>query len=165
MVLSTLHTNSAAETITRLLELGVDAFNFADAFLGVLAQRLVRTICPDCGRKRAPSVEELESLQKMYGNGFRDMLNDLPRAPEVRDPVGCDRCSGTGYRGRTAVHELITTSPQFRRLILDGKDAESLREQALIQGTETLLQDGIQKILQGDIDILQLRRVVLPKGF
>ncbi len=162
LVLSTLHTNSAPETVTRLLDMGIDPFNFADSLLGVLAQRLVRTLCPHCSRKAAPSEEALDELVGLYGleEAARDGILD-GEAAVVGQPVGCERCGGTGYLGRMAVHELMPVSEGIRRLIRRRAPVDELRELAGSEGMRTLLQDGIRKVLAGHTDLVQVRAVCL----
>jgi type II secretory ATPase GspE/PulE/Tfp pilus assembly ATPase PilB-like protein len=136
LVFSTLHTNSASETITRLLDLGLDPLNFADAFLGVLAQRLVRTLCSECKEAYKPSDEI-----------------------QLRKPVGCDKCGKTGYKGRTGIHELLISTPEMKKLIVRKSEVSLMRELAMKEGMRTLVQDGIMKVLKGQTDQLQLRMV------
>ncbi|MEX0964157.1 MAG: GspE/PulE family protein [Pseudohongiellaceae bacterium] len=107
LVLSTLHTNSAPETVTRLLDLGLDPVNFSDALLGVLAQRLMRTLCGKCKQPYKPDQKELNHLIDAYGReAFSELPYDLDTL-ELQGPVGCDDCGGTGYKGRTGIHELL----------------------------------------------------------
>ncbi|MFC1533960.1 ATPase, T2SS/T4P/T4SS family [Thermodesulfobacteriota bacterium] len=161
LVFSTLHTNSAPETITRLLDMGMDPFNFADALLGVLAQRLVRTLCKDCKESYNPDQEEYDSLVRAYDGDFDAqgfLYNDdlvLCRAN------GCDKCNNTGYRGRTALIELLDGTDDMRALIQGRTKMEELREQAVKDGMTTLMQDGIRKVFLGQTDIQQVRRVCI----
>jgi len=162
LVFSTLHTNSAAETVTRLLEMDIDALNFADSLLGILAQRLVKTLCPDCRRLEKPSDEELNEIISLYGEKYAvaDGLLDDPELMVGR-PVGCDRCGGSGYRGRMAVHELLAATDAIRRLIRNGEPAEAVREQAMKDGMRSLLQDGISKVLKGKTELKKVLAVCL----
>lgn len=156
LVLSTLHTNSAPETVTRLLELGLDPLNFADAVLGVLAQRLMRTLCNECKQEYQPDAEEIRRLIHYYGE---DRFRDLGIEPgEIRlfRPGGCDRCGGTGYRGRTGIHELLVATPAMKSLISQRGTVTQIRDLAAKEGMHTLFQDGIWKILQGQSDLHQL---------
>jgi type II secretory ATPase GspE/PulE/Tfp pilus assembly ATPase PilB-like protein len=159
LVFSTLHTNSATETVIRLLDMGLDPFNFSDALLGVLAQRLVRTLCPDCKVEAQPSADELAKLTHAYGEAYIDELDLPPGAATVFRPAGCDACHQTGYRGRTGVHELMTATEAIKRGILKKWTVEKLRERAREDGMRTLIQDGIAKIFKGDTDLKQLHRV------
>jgi len=158
LVLSTLHTNSAPETITRLLDLGIDPISFSDALLGILAQRLVRTLCKHCKQPYSASEEEVEFLQRQYGDGA-EVLELEAGKTQLYKPKGCPECNDTGYRGRTGVHELLCTSDRMRELISHGASIADIKAQAMDDGMTTLLQDGIWKILKGDLDFAQLRRV------
>jgi type II secretory ATPase GspE/PulE/Tfp pilus assembly ATPase PilB-like protein len=162
LVLSTLHTNSAPETITRLLDMGLDPFNFADAILGVLAQRLMRTLCSDCKEKYHPDKAEFEMLVDTYGReyfpelgiGYSDTFT-LYRAK------GCARCNDTGYRGRAGMHELLVGTPEAKRLIQMKSPMEKIRDQAIKDGMRTLFQDGVAKVFSGVTDIGQVRKVCI----
>ncbi len=158
LVFSTLHTNSAPETITRLLGLGLDCMDFAEALLGVLAQRLVRTLCPQCKQAYKPQDKELRQMANFFGDHaeFQELLQGCP---ELYQPVGCEKCASLGYKGRTGIHELLLASPEIKSLIVQNSNTAELRDQALQQGMSTLVQDGIVKILQGQIDLQQLRLV------
>src|SRR5438270_3118625 len=122
LVLSTLHTNSAAESVVRLLDLGMDPFNFADALLGVLAQRLVRKLCTQCRARLEPSVRDMEELANEYCDGTaldRDMVLRKWREQKVTlyQAQGCKECDGTGYQGRLPVYELMVADAAVKRLI------------------------------------------------
>ena len=162
LVLSTLHTNSAPETITRLLDLGLDPVNFSDALLGVLAQRLMRTLCGACKEKYQPEQREVDHLIAQYGgveefersSGY-DLANlNMHRAK------GCDVCGGTGYKGRTGVHELLVGTREVQQLIYNKGELSDIRAQAIKDGMTTLKQDGILKIFKGFSDYAQLLRIV-----
>lgn len=159
LVFSTLHTNSAPETIIRLLDLGIDPFNFSDALLGILAQRLVRTLCSSCKEPYKPSDDEFKHLSSIYGETYFDEIVSRPDDIHLPKPVGCDACGNSGYRGRTGIHELLTNTETARRIILKKGSVEEIRNQAVKDGMRTLIQDGIAKIIQGDIDLKQLHRV------
>ncbi|OGT71059.1 MAG: hypothetical protein A3H44_12255 [Gammaproteobacteria bacterium RIFCSPLOWO2_02_FULL_57_10] len=160
LVLSTLHTNSAPETITRLLDLGLDPVNFSDALLGVLAQRLMRTLCSKCKESYKPSQHELDHLIDNYGpEQFPELGIDLETVTLNR-PVGCEECGGTGYKGRTGIHELLTGTHELRKMIYNKADLDAMRQQALKDGMRTLKQDGISKIFMGLSDYKQLLGVV-----
>lgn len=156
LVLSTLHTNSAPETITRLLDLGLDPLNFADAFLGVLAQRLMRTLCADCKQEYTPGADELKRLMNYYGENYFSELGFQPSEIRLFRPVGCPRCNNGGYRGRTGIHELLVATPAMKNLISGRGTVTQIRELALNEGMRTLFQDGIWKILRGQSDLTQL---------
>lgn len=179
LVLSTLHTNSAPESVVRLLDMGMDPFNFGDALLGVLAQRLAKRLCPACKQAYHPDAAEVQEL-------LADYCEDLHRTPEfIADPegapaavlqgwrerfadesgrftlyraVGCPECTA-GYRGRVGLHELMTASDEIKRLVQERARVSQMLAVALAEGMRTLRQDGIEKVLGGVTDILQVRRV------
>ncbi|HLF96287.1 MAG TPA: ATPase, T2SS/T4P/T4SS family [Methylococcaceae bacterium] len=159
LVLSTLHTNSAPETVTRLLDLGVDPMNFADALLGVLAQRLMRTLCKDCKQPYQPDTHEIQQLMHAYGEAQFPELGVDPATLKLHKPVGCDKCGNTGYRGRTGIHELLQSTPAMRELIFTKASVAEIRELSIKEGMRTLMQDGVGKIIQGQSDLAQLFRV------
>ncbi|MDZ4165312.1 MAG: GspE/PulE family protein, partial [Smithellaceae bacterium] len=146
LVLSTLHTNSAPETIVRLLDMGIDPLNFADALLGILAQRLVRTLCKNCKEPYHPSRDEYDEICMSYGQEYFDKL-DMPYRDELTlyRPKGCETCDKSGYKGRMGIHELLVGTDEIKRLIQRKSTVEDLRNQAISQGMTTLLQDGIMK--------------------
>lgn len=160
LVLSTLHTNSAPETVTRLLDLGLDPVNFSDALLGVLAQRLMRTLCKDCKQSYQPEQREIDHLIDQYGRTDWEKLNFTPDQWSFKRAVGCDSCGGSGYRGRTGVQELLRGSHAMQSLIYHHAPLEQIRKQAIADGMTTLKQDGILKLFQGWSDYAQLLRVV-----
>jgi type II secretory ATPase GspE/PulE/Tfp pilus assembly ATPase PilB-like protein len=171
LVLSTLHTNSAPETVTRLLDMGMDPFNFADSLLAVLAQRLVRRLCPHCRSARPATAAEVEDLLADHLHAFPAALR--PAADAVladwvarhgqdgrlmhHEAAGCPRCDGSGYAGRVGIHELLLVTPALRQLVVAGGRVEPLREQAIAEGMRTLRQDGIDKVLQGLTTIAEVR--------
>ena len=164
LVFSTLHTNSAPESVTRLLDMGMDPFNFADAVLAILAQRLVRTLCSDCKEKYHPSRSEFDELVREYGgpeafgkNTGIVYSDDL----ELYRAKGCDKCQNTGYRGRMGLHELLLGTDEVKRLIQSSARMEEIRNQALKDGMTTLKQDGIEKIFKGRVDLMQVRKVCI----
>ena len=162
LVLSTLHTNSAPETITRLLDLGLDPVNFSDALLGVLAQRLMRTLCPKCKAPYKPEQKDLDHLIGAYGRDqFDEDFKDLDLSKhEIMGPTGCDDCSDTGYKGRTGIHELLRGTHELQSMIYKKAELDTIRAQALADGMRTMKQDGIYKIFHGFSDYIQLLRVV-----
>ena len=163
LVFSTLHTNSAPESITRLLDMGMDPFNFADAILCILAQRLVRTLCKTCKRAYHPSKEEYDELVREYGEeDFKNTLN-IPYSDnlELYKPEGCDLCSNTGYRGRMGIHELLMGTDEMKKLIQLKAPMEEIRDQSVADGMTTLKQDGIDKIFQGHCDLIEVRKVCI----
>jgi type II secretory ATPase GspE/PulE/Tfp pilus assembly ATPase PilB-like protein len=162
LVFSTLHTNSAPETITRLLDMEIDPFNFADALLGILAQRLVRTLCKDCKEAYSPTQEEFAELMQEYGLEWWDQLA-IKYSPQfvLHRPKGCPKCNGTGYKGRMGIHELLVATDQAKRLIQRRTPIEEIRKQAMQDGMTTLLQDGIHKVIAGHTDFKQVRAVCI----
>lgn len=161
LVLSTLHTNSAPETITRLLDMGMDPFNFADALLGILAQRLVRTFCKSCKEPYHPTREVYDTLVRCYDGDF-DALG-FPYADDLAlyRANGCDECNNTGYKGRTALVELLDGTDEIKSLIQGKAKIGELRQQAVKHGMTTLMQDGIRKVLLGATDLQQVRKVCI----
>lgn len=161
LVFSTLHTNSAPETITRLLDMGMDPFNFADALLGVLAQRLVRTLCKDCKEEYHPEKEEYDNLVRHYDGDFDALGFPYNDDFKLFRPKGCSKCGNTGYRGRTGLHEILTGTDEMQTKIQVRSKMEELREQAIKDGMTTLMQDGIRKTLLGQTDLIQVRKVCM----
>jgi len=162
LVFSTLHTNSAPETITRLLDMGIDPLNFADALLGILAQRLVRTLCKNCKEAYHPMREEYDEIVESYGpTAFASLQIPYDEHFILYRPKGCEVCDKTGYKGRLGVHELLLASDTVKRLIQKHATIEEIREAAIAEGMATLLQDGIQKAIQGLTDFRQVKRVCI----
>ncbi len=161
LVLSTLHTNSAPETITRLVDMGLDPFSFADALLGVLAQRLARGICKKCREQYTPTPEEIAEIVEAFGEegaAARGVLRPdfkLWRAP------GCELCAKTGLKGRIAIHELLVADEGIKRVISAKGAVEDIRKLAIAGGMTTLLQDGIEKAIAGKTDVKQVLAVCL----
>jgi type II secretory ATPase GspE/PulE/Tfp pilus assembly ATPase PilB-like protein len=160
LVFSTLHTNSAPETITRLLDMGLDPFNFGDALLGVLAQRLVRTLCKACKEAYYPSEDTYNELRHAYGPEAFDKL-DMPYNEnfKLHKAVGCAECGDLGYKGRVGIHELLLGSPDVKHLIQTQARMVDIRDCAMQEGMTTLLQDGVLKILDGLTDYTQVKAV------
>jgi len=140
LVLSTLHTNDAASTITRMIDMGIEAFNVASAVNLVVAQRLVRRICKECKTSHTYTDEQLASLGTE--------LEKLRAIPFMKG-TGCDVCSGTGYKGRAGLYEVMAMSPELRRMILRGASVSEMQEQAVAEGMLTLRMDGMKKIERG----------------
>ncbi len=162
LVFSTLHTNSAPETITRLLDMGLNPLNFSDAFLGVLAQRLTRKLCTKCRKEYTLSVDEFETLISDYGKKYFDKTGiEYDAEMILHQADGCEKCSGTGYRGRMGIHELMEGSPEVKLMIKKRASTETILEQAMKEGMSTLKQDGILKVIQGITDITEVRRVCI----
>jgi type II secretory ATPase GspE/PulE/Tfp pilus assembly ATPase PilB-like protein len=162
LVLSTLHTNSAVETITRLLDMGCDPFSFADAMLGVLAQRLARRICKDCKEQYAGTKEEYEELRLGYGPDRWDKLGIKPdNTFRLFRGKGCEVCNRTGFKGRVALHELLLGSDQIKRMVQQKARTEDMLRVALDEGMTTLVQDGIEKVLQGHTTFKEVKAVAI----
>ena len=170
LVLSTLHTNSAPETVTRLLDMGMDPFNFADSLLAVLAQRLVRRLCPHCRvaetMPEATRDELLDDYLHLFPAEQRPVREAVlaewqaaygqPGLLHYRSP-GCPKCEHSGFKGRAGLHELLVVSRTLRRLIQTGARAEELLHQAMAEGMRSLRQDGITKVLQGITTLAEVR--------
>jgi general secretion pathway protein E len=149
LVFSTLHTNDAAGAVTRLLEMGIEDFLLASAILGIMAQRLVRLICPECKEALPP------------GAGREEIRGEVPaNLPErLYQGQGCPACAHTGYQGRTGIYELLLVEEAMRQLILRHADAAALRSAAMSQGMQTLAEDGWSKVAQGLTTIPEVLRV------
>jgi len=162
LVFSTLHTNSAPETITRLLDMEIDPFNFADALLGIMAQRLIRTLCPKCKEVYNPSEEEWDEIMEVYGREYFPALG-IKYSPsyQLYHPKGCQNCGNTGYKGRMGVHELLVGTDEIKRAVQRRAPIDELRQLAMQQGMRTLLQDAIEKSLRGVTDIKHARTVAV----
>ncbi len=163
LVFSTLHTNSAPESIVRLLDMGMDPFNFADAILCIMAQRLVRTLCPACKKETGLSKSEYDELVREYGpeEFEKNLKKPYNKDVTIFKPSGCEICNNTGYKGRMGIHELLVGTDPMKKLIQTRAKMEDIRDQALKDGMTTLKQDGIEKILSGHTDLLQVRKVCI----
>ncbi|MBL8339951.1 MAG: Flp pilus assembly complex ATPase component TadA, partial [Rubrivivax sp.] len=173
LVLSTLHTNSAAETVTRLLDMGMDPFNFADALLAVIAQRLVRRLCTSCRIAEPAEPAFVEELLDDYRHMFEDVAGAPSKDALLADwqqrfadgegrlvryrAAGCEACGRTGVRGRLGIHEMMTVSRGLRHKIQTGSRSDDLLKHALGDGLRTLRQDGIEKVWQGLTSIEEVR--------
>jgi len=149
LVLATLHTNDAVGAVTRLVDMGVEPFLLASSLLGVLAQRLVRRLCPDCRRAHVPDETECRLL------GWEPGGSDRP----IYRAFGCDACARTGYQGRTGIFELLVVDDSLRRLIHDGAAEALLREHARAQGMIGLREDGLRWVASGDTSLEEVLRV------
>ena len=160
LVFSTLHTNSAPETITRLIDMGMDPFNFADALLGVLAQRLTRVLCPQCKELYHPDKFEYDHIKDLYGEYFDERLN-MPYTDDLMfsKPKGCKECNDVGYRGRMGLYELLVGDRAMKIQIIERCLVDDLREVAIKGGMTTLLQDGIHHTFLGKTDMKQVLSV------
>ena len=162
LVFSTIHTNSAVETVVRLLDLGCDPFNFSDAMLGVLAMRLCKRICPNCREAYHPTSSEYDELVQAFGEGDWEGVHPAynPGLTLFRGR-GCDTCNQTGYRGRVPIHELMVVSDSMKALIQGRARTGELLTLAKSDGMRTLVQDGIEKVLQGLTTYKQVRAVAI----
>jgi type II secretory ATPase GspE/PulE/Tfp pilus assembly ATPase PilB-like protein len=162
LVFSTIHTNSAVETVVRLLDLGCDPFNFSDAMLGVLAMRLCKRICQNCREAYEPGEEERDDLLQAYGApGSLPAAFNSPPALTLFRGRGCSACNHSGYRGRVPIHELLVVSERLKELIQGRARTAELLACARNNGMRTLLQDGIQKVTQGLTTYQQVRAVAI----
>lgn len=181
LVFATLHTNSATESVIRLLDMGMDPFNFADALLGILAQRLGKRLCKACKEAYQPDARELEHLLDEYCEELRhtDSWRQNPEAAreQIRAewhqswsqdgrytlyrPKGCPTCNDTGYKGRVGLHELLVGTDPVKKLIQEKARVAEILACALNEGMRTLKMDGIEKVLQGITDLVQVRAVCI----
>ena len=181
LVFATLHTNSATESIIRLLDMGMDPFNFADALLGILAQRLGKRLCKECKEAYEPSTEEVQHLLDEYSE---ELTNTVAWKKDPQGSLaaiqnewnsryskdgkftlyrakGCPTCSDTGYKGRVGLHELLVGSDPVKKLIQEKARVAEILACALNEGMRTLKMDGIEKVMQGITDIKQVRAVCI----
>ncbi len=169
LVMSTLHTNSAPESVVRMLDMGLDPFNFSDALIGVLSQRLARRLCPKCKKPHAPDDEELDQMAQEYCAGtaldpaqvvagWRTRFG----AKDAGDIVlyhasGCEHCNHSGYKGRVGIYELMTATPAIKKLVQTRAPVEQLFERAAAEGMLRLQQYGMHKVLEGVTDLGSVR--------
>jgi type II secretory ATPase GspE/PulE/Tfp pilus assembly ATPase PilB-like protein len=162
LVFSTLHTNSSVETVIRLLDMGLDPFNFADALLGIMAQRLVRRICEKCKETYHPDRAEFDELAAAYGKEeFEKLGHEYEESFVLYRGKGCATCNNTGYRGRAGIHELLIAGDEIKRLIQAKARVPEMVASAKSDGMTTLVQDGILKSLQGVTDFRQVKAVAI----
>jgi len=155
LVLSTLHTNTAAGAVTRLQDMGIEPYLITSSVNAVLSQRLVRCLCPHCKRAEVPSAALLQS------SGLaRHLLAGQP----IYEAQGCDRCRGTGYMGRTGIHELLVLDDALRRSVLDGADSGTLHRQAVAAGMASLQEDGLKKVAAGITTLDEVMRATEEQG-
>ena len=160
LVFSTLHTNSAPETVTRLLDMGMDPFSFSDALLCILAQRLARRLC-DCKEPYQPDARELKELIEEYGVASFQKTGINPASITLARAKGCPKCADTGYKGRLGLHEILECTDEMKSLIKKKAEVDIIRKQATSDGMTTLKQDGILKAFQGLTDLKEVRRVCI----
>ena len=162
LVFSTLHTNSAVETVIRLLDMGLDPFNFADALLCVIAQRLVRRVCSECKEEYHPEKEEFDELVHAYGEDeFAKLGIKYDDDISLFRGKGCQACNNSGYRGRAGIHELLVATDSMKKLVQSKARVAEMVKVAKEEGMTTLVQDGIQKALEGITDLKQVKAVAI----
>ncbi|PKN69516.1 MAG: hypothetical protein CVU54_09250 [Deltaproteobacteria bacterium HGW-Deltaproteobacteria-12] len=162
LVISTLHTNNAPETIVRLLDMGIDPFAFADSLLCVLAQRLVRRLCGKCKEAYHPSPQEYAELAHHYGEKAFAALNIAYTGDfKLYRAKGCADCNHMGYRGRMGIFELLIASDSIKHMITSRKSIAALRKIAMNEGMETLLQCGVLKVIAGETDLMEVLSVCI----
>ena len=154
LVVSTLHTNSAASTITRLADMDIESYMIADALVGVIAQRLLRRVCPDC-KKMVP----LDELQKEEMHIRPEYRSREILIPEAQRGTECTTCGGSGYKGRVGIYEILPMSNMIKRIIVRGGSAEEIENQAIREGMKTLVTSANQFVLQGITTLEEVRRV------
>jgi type IV pilus assembly protein PilB len=154
LVLSTLHTNDAASTPLRLVEMGVEPFLVTSALDCVVAQRLARRLCDKCKEEYSPSEAELKEagwpMEELTGGEW----------PTLFRSVGCSSCGRTGYRGRFALHEVMQISEEIERLIIERRSTEDVQKTAIMEGMLSLKHDGLRKVARGDTSLEEIFRVV-----
>jgi len=181
LVFATLHTNSATESVIRLLDMGMDPFNFSDALLGILAQRLAKRLCK-CKKSHAASQQEINALLEEYCeelnnidrfkadpeaakkeilDGWTKQYGDDKGRIMLYEPVGCDSCSDSGYKGRLGLHELLIATDTIKKNIQEHARVAEMLVTALGEGMRTLKQDGMEKVLEGITDMKQVRMVCI----
>ncbi|MBN8231437.1 type II secretion system ATPase GspE [Corallococcus macrosporus] len=151
LVLSTVHTNDAAGAVTRLVDMGVQPFLVASSLTGILAQRLVRRVCPDCRQQYTPTDAELKELGFTLAS-FKAKFN----TDRIYRAVGCPSCNRNGYRGRSGIYEFLFVDDDVRQLVLKNVDASTIKKSALAKGMTTLLDDGVRKIALGETTIAEV---------
>ncbi|MFP2900673.1 type II secretion system ATPase GspE [Corallococcus sp. 4LFB] len=151
LVLSTVHTNDAAGAVTRLVDMGVQPFLVASSLTGILAQRLVRRVCPDCRQAYTPTDAELKELGYSLAS-FKAKFN----TDRIYRAVGCPSCNRNGYRGRSGIYEFLFVDDDVRQLVLKNVDASTIKKSALAKGMTTLLDDGVRKIAMGETTIAEV---------
>jgi type II secretory ATPase GspE/PulE/Tfp pilus assembly ATPase PilB-like protein len=180
LVFATLHTNSAPESIIRLLDMGMDPFNFSDALLGILAQRLAKRLCK-CKEAYSPGQDEIKQMlqeycsellntasfkrdpKSAYENIYKELVKNYANGGQfsLYRKKGCDACGGSGYKGRLGLHELLIASDTVKRLIQEHARVAEILACCLEEGMRTLKMDGIEKVLQGVTDMAQVRAVCI----
>lgn len=153
LVVSTLHTNSAASTITRLADMGIESYMIADAVVGIIAQRLVRRLCPKCKLEKIPDLRERDEM------GIDD--DDVTSVLGMPNPEGCMNCNGTGYKGRIGVYEIMVVSQDLKTIISKEGDAEAIKDQAVKEGMNTLSMSAMNLVKRGITSMAEAQRISL----
>lgn len=159
VVFSTLHTNNAPETLVRLVEMGMDPISFSEALAAVIAQRLVRKLCLKCKKSTKPSKNDLEQLEEAYGREWFEKHEMHKAKQALRVKVGCNDCDQIGYRGRTAIFEVLESTEKIKRGIKERASTEDLKQMAMENGMRTLRMDAIEKVFMGVTDLSEILRV------
>ncbi len=159
VVLSTLHTNSAPETLVRLVEMGMDPISFSEALSAVIAQRLVRRLCKKCGKSFKPNKEEFEKLKVAYGQEWFEKHGMATEKQAFKQKKGCKECDQIGYRGRVAIFEMLENTDRIKKGIKEKASIEELRQMAMENGMRTLRMDAVEKIFQGITELDEILRV------
>ena len=149
LVVSTIHTNSAASSVTRLMDMGIESYLLADSLVGVIAQRLIRRLCNKCKREHEASVEE----KQLLGVATDKDLN-------IYEPVGCPQCNNTGYLGRTGVYEILTITPDVKHIIANGGNSVAIQETAIREGMSTLKTSAIGFVIEGVTSMTELNKII-----
>jgi type IV pilus assembly protein PilB len=147
LVVSTLHTNSSAGTITRLEDMGIESYLLADSMIGVIAQRLVRRLCPYCKKEHVTTADEK-----------KQMGLDLTKDFTIYEPVGCERCDQTGYNGRIGIYEIMTITPRLKNMIAKNVTADELKEAAQAEGMHTLRESAVRLVMEGTTSYREMLR-------
>lgn len=155
LVLSTLHTNDAATTFPRLIDMGVPPFLVASTVNIAMGQRLVRTLCPDCKAARPMDEKQKASLKELLGDEVDEKLLEQQWAP-----VGCDKCHNSGYRGRIGIREVLPMTQGIQKLVLDRASASDIKAQAVKEGMKTMMRDGVEKAAAGVTSIEEVVRII-----
>ena len=150
LVVSTLHTNDTASSVTRLLDMGIESYLIADSVVGIIAKRLVRCLCPQCKRRHSLLPHELEYLE---------LTEEQAKNAQVYEAVGCQRCNGTGYFDRTGVYEMMEISPDLRHMIARRASTDELRDTAMHGGMRTLRQSARRLVMEGITTLSEMQRI------
>lgn len=153
LVVSTLHTNSSAASISRLVNMGIEPYLVADSVVGIMAQRLVRKLCPRCKKPHIATTEELKEL------GIREEINGVKTKLEIYEKGGCAYCNNTGFAGRTAVYEIMDVVPSIKRLIVKNASTEEIRDEAIRNGMHTLHRSAAELVAKGITTMSEMRKV------